>query len=297
MNSPQAIKEQLEREAIERGFRILRLDQIVCQNTARNVALKYANTEYIIFADNDVLLSNGWLDHLIDCADKTGAALVGPLYMEGPRERGIVHMAGGDVHIRVTEKGNYLVQSYIHARDHLGIVDSIILRRRPTELLEFHCALIRKSLFDKVGSLDEKLPAVGDHDDLCIRALQAGEKVYFEPAAVVHYEYSEPLLWCDMFYFFMRWGANWANLSIQHFASKYNLAKDDPWRKSIARWMKKHRKDLPLPPMGGRIITAIVRTAFELVSDLSSPRTPSKVSETIDPDMKQRQPEPSPALR
>jgi len=289
MKSPLSIKQELEREAAARGFRIIRLDQIVGQNRARNLALRHTNTEYVAFVDNDVILSSGWLDHLIECADATGAALVGPLCFEGPADRGIVHVSGGDCHIELTEKGNYLAQSHLNARDHISDIAPGDLHRKPTELLEFHCLLVRRSLFDQVGKLDETLPTVADHDDLCILAGLAGEKAYVEPAAAARYEYTVPLCWRDMFYFFLRWCSNWTHSSVRCFSQKYHLANDDPWRRSITKWTIKHHRDLPLPPMGNRLITAIVRTAFKFAANLSSYFPPDKVNVTLYPPVKQRE--------
>jgi GT2 family glycosyltransferase len=281
MASPQAIKNQIERDADERGFRVIRLDQIVSQNAARNIALEYTHTELVAFVDNDVFMSNGWLEELIDCADATGAALVGPITMEGTAESGIVHFIAGDAHIDHTERGNYFVRSHPFVRGHISAVNALSLGRQKTEALEFHCLLVRRSLFDRVGYLDEGLATFADHDDLCMMAGRIGEQVYAETATVARYDNSVPLLWCDVFYFLLRWCANSARKTMKQFADKHQLAADDPYRKSMFKWVMKHHKELPFPPMGGPLITAVVRTALEVVTDISSYFPPKPVNITL----------------
>jgi GT2 family glycosyltransferase len=293
MNSPHAIKTQIERDADERGFRVIRLDQFVCQNAARNIALKYADTEFVAFVDNDVWLSKGWLEQLLDCAEATGSAIVGPITMEGPADSGIVHFIAGDAHIAPTERGNYFVRSHPFVRGPISALAAQNLIRTQSETLEFHCLLARRSLLDRLGDLDEALLTIGDHDDLCMMAGQIGEKVYVEPAVAARYDYLDPLLWSDMFFFLWRWSANRTRKSMKRFADKYQLAADEPYRKSMFKWAMQHHKELPFPPMGGPLITAVVRMALEFVSDLSSYFPPHEVN--IAPYSQPRHAEPVPA--
>jgi hypothetical protein len=152
-------------------------------------------------------------------------------------------------------------------------------------------------LFDRLGDLDEGLLTVADHDDLCMMAGRIGEKICVEPAVAARYDYSEPLLWCDMYFFLWRWCANRTRQSVNRFADKYQLAADEPYRKSIFKWAMKHHKSLPFPPMGGPLITAVVRMALEFVSDLSSYFPPQKVNIALHSQPKHAVPAPVQAVR
>ena len=55
-----------------------------------------AETEYVVFVDNDVLYTEGWLDRLVACADETGAEVVAPLTCQGLPAHTEIHHAGGD---------------------------------------------------------------------------------------------------------------------------------------------------------------------------------------------------------
>src|SRR4030095_61230 len=71
---------------------------------ARALALPHVDTEYVCFIDNDVLVTPGWLDRLVRCADETEAWAVGPLYCNENPALGRIHMAGGQAHV-VEEDG------------------------------------------------------------------------------------------------------------------------------------------------------------------------------------------------
>jgi GT2 family glycosyltransferase len=77
--SPSRIRRHLEAQARARGFRLVRSDRYLSPNQARNLGLRHVETEYVVFMDNDVLLTPGWLEALVGCADATGAEVVGPL--------------------------------------------------------------------------------------------------------------------------------------------------------------------------------------------------------------------------
>jgi GT2 family glycosyltransferase len=77
LNSSSQVKQYLEVQAQEKNFHLIRVNHFLAPNQARNLALKSVNTEYVLFTDNDVLVKPGWLEHLVKCADDTGAWVVG----------------------------------------------------------------------------------------------------------------------------------------------------------------------------------------------------------------------------
>ncbi|HEY6050031.1 MAG TPA: glycosyltransferase family A protein, partial [Thermoanaerobaculia bacterium] len=89
---PPPVRRYLEEAARRRGFRLIRVDRYLGQNAARNLTRGLVKTEYVVFLDNDVLVTPGWLEKIVECADETGAWIVGPLYLEGELERQMIHM-------------------------------------------------------------------------------------------------------------------------------------------------------------------------------------------------------------
>jgi len=273
-NSPPPVREQLRQEAKDKGFQLVCTNQYLSPNQARNIGVSKASGEYIVFLDNDVTVSPEWLEKLTSCADETGATIVCPLYMEGEPHDEIVHMAGGTAHLRRSGNVNYCEISHRFAKRRLKDVRAEI-RREATELMEFHCVLIRRSFFEEHGPLDERLMNMADHDDVCLLAHSKGQAIFIEPEARVFYEFRQPLTWLDLPYFFYRWSDHWTNLSVDRFAQKWDIAKDDPYLKVIRKWVVQHRWRVNLPqslpePITNKILSLLVRSVYVQSANLSS---------------------------
>src|SRR6185436_15805021 len=80
--SPSPVREYLERQSAWPHFELIRSEEYLTPNAARNLAAARVRTKYVAFVDNDALVSPGWLDALVDCAESTGAWVVGPVYCE-----------------------------------------------------------------------------------------------------------------------------------------------------------------------------------------------------------------------
>jgi GT2 family glycosyltransferase len=238
--SPSSIKRYLAEESRKRGFRLVRTNHYMSPNMARNLALRYVDSKYVVFIDNDVLVEPGWLDALVQCAEATGAWVVGPVYLQGDPKFQIIHMAGGIAHIEVEQGKRFLVEKHTFGGQRLADV-SIHLQRAPIELIEFHCALVRRDVFDRLGPLDEKLLSVLEHDDLCLTVREAGGLVYYEPSAVVSYIPPPPFAWSDYLYYMLRWSDAWTESTTRHFLTKWNLDKDDSRNLGYTDWVRRHR--------------------------------------------------------
>ena len=102
--SPATVRRYLALRARQRGFRMIRTEHHLSPMEARGLALPHVDTEYVCFIDTDVLVTPGWLDRLVRCADETEAWAVGPLYCNENPALGRIHMAGGGAHV-VEENG------------------------------------------------------------------------------------------------------------------------------------------------------------------------------------------------
>jgi GT2 family glycosyltransferase len=106
---PKQVRDYLEIESSRKGFRFLIEENYLSPNQARNLSLPHINTKYVVFLDNDTLVTKGWLERLLGCAEETDAFVVGPLYLIGEFERAIIHMAGGRLHDEVVAGQRVLV--------------------------------------------------------------------------------------------------------------------------------------------------------------------------------------------
>ena len=237
--SPAPEREYLERQADRHRFRLFRADDYLSPNVARNLAAVEVRTKYVVFVDSDVLVSRGWLEPLVDCAESTGAWVVGPVCCEA-RADARIHMAGGAASIFVEEGRRLLHESHGYSGRALAAVGSE-LRRRPTQQIDFHCALLRTDVFARLGPLDEALLSAREHTDLCLLARGSGGDVYLEPRSVVTCA-SPPLETSDLPYFRSRWSHARNEASIERFQSKWDLAVDDPGLASLRAQLTARRR-------------------------------------------------------
>jgi glycosyltransferase involved in cell wall biosynthesis len=239
--SPPRIGRILEQRARDHGFTLVRKNRFLTPNEARNIALRSVETTYVVFIDNDVLVTPGWLEALVDCAEETGASICGPLQLIGPLEEELIHVAGGIVHIAVDGGRRFLVEKHRFSGERASLVRDT-LRREPCEEVEFHCMLARTDLFEEIGPLDELLLNTNEHIDVCLLAAKHGRQVYFEPASVVTYMPPARLSWSDLRYFMLRWSEQWTKLSLDHFARKWTLDENNPGFDSAVHFAQWHRK-------------------------------------------------------
>ncbi len=225
-NSPRSVRRYLQKKAAAEAFTLLRTDVYLYPNQARNLGLQAVDTPYVVFVDNDVIVSPGWLEALVDCAKETDACVVGPLMCQYEPIHRQVHFAGGEAHIWEDKLGRRRIREkmYSQGKSVSALRDS--LTRIPTELAEFHCVLVRTSIFEQIGTLDEGMLNTKEHLDFCMTVRQAGETVYFEPSSLVTYVPGRPKNWGDAHYYMLRWSDAWTLASLHHFRQKWNLAED-----------------------------------------------------------------------
>ncbi|MGB3754791.1 MAG: glycosyltransferase, partial [Rivularia sp. (in: cyanobacteria)] len=77
--SPSHIQNYLETQAAEKQFEVIRTEHYLSPNHARNLGLRKVDTKYVVFIDNDVVVTPGWLKTAVDCAEETNATVVSPL--------------------------------------------------------------------------------------------------------------------------------------------------------------------------------------------------------------------------
>jgi len=237
--SPKQIKRYLEVKAQEKGFQLIRTDHYLSPNQARNLGLRQVKSKYVVFIDNDVLVSRGWLEALVRCAEETKGWVVGPLYLMEERKDRRIHMAGGISHIR-EEQGRRI----LYEQDHLAgmrLTDALAsLRRGQCELVEFHCMLVRAEVFERLGPLDEQLLCIREHDDLCLAVQEAGGSIYLEPNAVATYVLPPPVTLSDFSYYRLRWSEPWITASLRHFHQKWDLDMDEHHSHYNYLWNRRH---------------------------------------------------------
>ena len=240
--SPPIVKKYLEQASLEKGFVLVRTDDYLIPNQARNLALDHVNTEYVAFVDNDVLVAPGWLDALVRCADETGAWVVGPLYFEFEPECTQLHMAGGVCRIvQLPDGGRSLVEKHAHPHVKLASLEGE-LSRQETELIEFHTVLVSMQTFASLGRLDPNL-SLSEHADLCLTVRAAGKSVFLEPTAAITHLPPTRINRVDSKYFQFRWSEEWMERTVRRLQEKYQLSETDPEMDHLKRWVRQYRRE------------------------------------------------------
>ena len=240
--SPRLTRRRLESEARTRGFTLIRTERYLTPNRARNLALAHVTSQYVVSLDNDVLVTPGWLEALVRCAEETGAAVVGPVTCIGEPEGEIVHSAGGLAHIDDRSGVRRFIYKNHFGKARLEAIRAR-LRRSPTELVEFHCMLIRTEVLARVGPLDEEILNDPHHVDFCMMVRETGSSIYLEPASVVTQIAPPPVPWSDLAFFLQRWNGPATRRSVGHFTQKWQIRPDDPSIRQLADWLT-HRQHL-----------------------------------------------------
>lgn len=225
-NSPANVQHYLKQKSQEKNFHLIRTEYYLYPNQARNIGLAQVKTKYLVFVDNDVIVSPGWLEALVQCAEETGATVVGPLMCQNEPVHEIVHFAGGQSHVWQDNTGRRRIREKMYSQGQQVSALRQDLERQQTELAEFHCVLVRTEIFDRIGQLDEQMLNTKEHLDFCMTVREAGGTVYFEPASLVTYVPGPPLEWSDLHYYMLRWSDAWTLSSLQRLREKWNLAED-----------------------------------------------------------------------
>ena len=256
-NAPKKVRVYLETQAQAKGFKLVKSDRYLSPNQARNLGLVQVSNQskYVVFLDNDVVVSPGWLKPLVDCAEETEATVVGPVVCQHEPLHTIIHCAGGE-YMSAKNLVSFLSQETPDEKFKTSIQEKIYLQgkqladvgnqlqRQPTGFIEFHCMLVRTDLFEQVGLLDEGFCCTKEYIDLAMTVVTAGGTIYLEPASVVTFRThfpAPPLHLSDIPYFMLRWSDASEKDSLRHFVKKWGVAEDEYFQRRYRRlgWRRK----------------------------------------------------------
>lgn len=240
--SPPKVQRLIEAESRRRGFKVLRSERFCLPNAARNIALAAVETEFVVLVDNDTIFKDAWLERLLVCADETGADVVGPLiYYDEPLFQAI-HYAGGEARIEQTDAGRRFTEVRRHEMRRIA-PNTAPLVREPSGTVELHCALFRRSLFDRIGPFEEKLSSVGEHADFSWRVRDHGGSMFIEPAAAVDHLLPKlfPFDLESLPFFYERWSRANNRASLERFRTKWDLPADDRLSEESYNWCNDRR--------------------------------------------------------
>ncbi len=146
-----------------------------------NFGRRYATGKYLLLLNNDVEVQNGdWLCQMLSTMAASGAGVCGAMlwYPDGT-----VQHAG-----IITGLGGYAGHSHKYHRRGSGYMFRLATVQ-DFSAVTAACLLVRASVYDAVGGLDEAFTVAYNDVDFCLRVGKAGWKVVWTPyAELTHYE-------------------------------------------------------------------------------------------------------------
>jgi glycosyltransferase involved in cell wall biosynthesis len=274
--SPAEIARTLKTEVESRGHTYIRRPGYVTPNDARNTALPFVDTKYVVFIDNDVVFAEGWLSAMVKCAEETGAGLVTPTILVGPESRMPdlrIHHAGGI--LKLTDVGSSREMYRRHGHEHeLYLEKKDELVRTKTESTEFHVVLARRDMLEDIGPLDPKLAGFTDEIDMAFKAKEKGWEIWYEPSSVVAYAVGKKMTWREIPYFCLRWKTSGAMNAERYFYKKWNLVPEFSRQRGFLRDHRRHA--FPFKGMqkivGWRITVTFTTLLCETIALIASAR-------------------------
>ncbi|MGF1482134.1 MAG: glycosyltransferase family 2 protein [Cyanophyceae cyanobacterium] len=261
-NSPTTLRRYLEAQAQEKGFKLVRSPDYLSPNQARNFGLRHVDSQYVVFVDNDVIFSPGWLKALVNCTEATGATVVGSLVCQYQPVHEIVHCAGGN-YMLAEEYERFVAALHSPSLQREWQIEETTyyqdlrleevrdrLHRQQTGFIEFHSMLVRTAIFEQIGWLDEGLPCTKEYIDFAMSVIKAGGTIYLEPSSVVTFLTHPPapqMPWSDLPYFMLRWSDEWERASLLHLQQKWGLAENKYFQKRYRKLGRRRREELIKP--------------------------------------------------
>ncbi|MBD8496969.1 glycosyltransferase [Paenibacillus arenosi] len=139
-----------------------------------NQGLAIATGDNILFLNNDTVVTPNWLTHLLDALHASP-----DIGMTGP----LTNYSSGHQIIPVAYKDLLDLNAFAHEHQIRNAGKMTEVRR----LIGF-CLLVKRAVLDEVGGFDERYDIGNfEDDDLCLRAAQAGYRLYIANACFIHH--------------------------------------------------------------------------------------------------------------
>lgn len=140
-----------------------------------NQGIKKAKGKYIIIANNDIVLTKGWIERMIEVAESDPKiGLVGPI----SNSVSGLQLDKEATYTTIAEMHNYAAK--IKAKNKAQTFEF--------PRVAFLCTLIKREVIDKIGGLDERFsPGNFEDDDFCLRAQLAGYKTVIAKDVFIHH--------------------------------------------------------------------------------------------------------------
>ena len=160
-------------------------------NIAIRQLLKSDRTKYILLLNNDTVVTDKFLNHLITAAqNQPTSGIIGPkIYHYSPSEKKAIQSIGSTVDL---SRGRFL---------------SVNPRNNQPQSVDFvtgACLLIKPSVINKIGLLDKAFFCIFEDADWCLKAKKAGYPVLYVPQSIIYHKQSQSLVDPAKTYYYTR---------------------------------------------------------------------------------------------
>ncbi len=142
-------------------------------SAGNNQGVEISEGDYIVFLNNDTLVTQGWLSGLISHLRDPATGAVGP----------VTNSSGNESKIGVDYSDISGLEDFARRNRRAHIDRSFDIR-----MLALYCMLVRRSVIDEVGLLDERF-GVGmyEDDDFSLRIRQKGYRILCAEDVYIHH--------------------------------------------------------------------------------------------------------------
>lgn len=164
------------------GAEVVRLPENRGFAPAVNAGIRQASSKWVLILNNDVRLPQNWLATMLDSGERSGAAYVAPKLLQ-------------DSHPDLID-GTFdaLSRSGFAWRCGNGRPDGPIWSKaRPAQFVPLTATLVRRSVFEEAGFLEERNESYYEDVEFFLRCGLRGFSGQYEPAAVARHQGSATL--------------------------------------------------------------------------------------------------------
>ncbi len=179
--SPEIFAYYEELQAARENLRVVIWDKPFNYSAVNNYGARFCRGEYLLLLNNDTeVITPAWLEEMLMFAQRADVGVVGAklLYPDGRVQHGGVLLGAWG-----------LADHYFIGEEDAGGYMNRLRYVQDISAVTGACLLMRRSLFESLGGLDEELTVCFNDVDLCLKAREAGYQVVWTPfARLYHHE-------------------------------------------------------------------------------------------------------------
>ncbi|MCD8093740.1 MAG: glycosyltransferase family 2 protein [Bacteroides sp.] len=146
-----------------------------------NLGYQYAEGEYILFLNNDMIIKSPMLQPMVECLKTKLWAGVSPCIA-------FLYKSGEIQYYGYQDMTDITLKHATEAFDKSRL--NFFLQPKETEVLHGGAMMVRRDVIEKVGMMTDVYFLFYEEFDWSLRMREAGYKLYYEPASVVYHKES-----------------------------------------------------------------------------------------------------------